>query len=86
MHKIGACVSRCVQELCRVEITARRRRSAKRNRLVGFTDVKRVLISFGIDRNGANAKGSRGAKNSARNNAAIGDEKLSMHGTERADE
>ncbi len=77
---LGARRLGCRQHPGLIQIALARRRRADQDGLVGLTDVKRVRIGLGMDRDGAQAHAAGGAEDAAGDLAAIGDQDGSEHG------
>src|SRR5688572_30148430 len=80
MHRVGVGRTRRRDDLCRVEVTGRRRRGANRHRHIGVANVLRAGIGLRMHGDGFDAELPAGAKDANRDLASIGDQQAADHG------
>ena len=79
MHRLCARALRDVDEFGEIEIAQRGRSRSDKVGLVRHTNVQRVAIGFGIDRDGRDAHFAGRADHAHRDLAAVGDDDFGEH-------
>ena len=74
MHGLGAGLARGLDQPLDIEIAVAGPRGPEQHGLVGERDMHRVAVGLGIDRDGAQTHGARGADDAACDLAAVGDQ------------
>ncbi len=74
VHGFGAALSRRFDHTLDIEIAVTRPRRPEQHGLIGFGDMHRSTVRFGVDRDRAQAHGPRRADHAAGDLAAVGDQ------------
>jgi hypothetical protein len=72
MNRFGSGAKRRLDDLVALEVRLARWRRSEQHRFVGFADVRRACVGFGIHGDGSHAQLATGADDSQRDLAAVG--------------